>query len=154
LSVVSFQSLVKTKSGVFEESRRALSMRVKQGKNKVNKPHGSALPTTDSFEKPNSTGRATRLKSLADPWVSTLGAFCPSARSSRPLALVQSLANQCLDDGLPANVEIPGGALEFFQHGGAKIHVHALDRFSHLAGVGEKARNILSPVRHPGDGFG
>ena len=82
------------------------------------------------------------------------GAFCVGARGSRSLALVQPLANQGLDDRLPAHVEIFGGALELFQHGGRKIHVDALDGLSHFTKIGEKARNILAVVRHPSDGFG
>lgn len=68
------------------------------------------------------------------------------------MALVQPLANQGLDDRLPAHVEILGGALELFEHGGRKIHVDALDGLSHFAGIGEKARNILAAVRHASDG--
>ena len=70
------------------------------------------------------------------------------------MALVQSLAYHGLDDRLPADVEIFGGALELFQHRGRKIHVDALDGLSHFAGIAEKARNILALVRHPSDGFG
>ncbi|HUC55254.1 MAG TPA: hypothetical protein VMR90_14475 [Candidatus Cybelea sp.] len=40
------------------------------------------------------------------------------------------------------------------EHRSRKIHIHELDRFSHLAGVAEKARNTLALVRHPGNGFG
>jgi len=82
------------------------------------------------------------------------GAFCAGARGSRSLALIQPLANQGLDDRLPAHVEIFGGALELIQHGGRKIHVDALDGLSHFTKIGEKARNILAVVRHPSDGFG
>ena len=70
------------------------------------------------------------------------------------MALVESLAHQGLDDRLPADVEILGGALELFEHGGGKVHVHALDGFPHFAGIGEEARNILAVVRDASNGFG
>src|SRR5260370_9004939 len=125
---------------------QARKIRVKNRMVRACSPQAPLKNQTPKDAPPDSKDWPTR-------WVSRLGAFCPGAGSSRPLALVQSLANQCLDDRLPADIEIPGGALEFFQHGGAKIHVHTLDGFSHLAGVGEKARNVLAVIRHPSDGF-
>ena len=70
------------------------------------------------------------------------------------VTLVQSLADEGLDDRLPADVEFLGEAFQFFEHGSGEINIHALDRFHHAAGIGEEARNILAVVRHAGNGFG
>jgi len=77
-----------------------------------------------------------------------------SARRPGQVALVQSLADQGLDDRLPADVEFLGEAFQFFEHGGGEINIHTLDWLHHAAGIGEEARNILAVVRHAGDGFG
>src|SRR5260370_25024071 len=126
---------------------QARKIRVKNRMVRACSPQAPLKNQTPKDAPPDSKDWPTR-------WVSRLGAFCPGAGSSRPLALVQSLANQCLDDRLPADIQISGGAFEFFRHGGRKIHVRALDGFSHRDGVGEKARNILAIVGYPSDGFG
>jgi hypothetical protein len=60
------------------------------------------------------------------------------------VALVEGLADQGFDDGLAADVEFFGGVFQFFEHGRGEIDVDALDGLHHLAGVGEKARNVLA----------
>jgi hypothetical protein len=59
------------------------------------------------------------------------------------LALVQCLANQGLDDGLSADVEFFGGALQLLEHGRREIDVHALDGFHYAAGIGENRETSL-----------
>ena len=77
-----------------------------------------------------------------------------SARCPGHVTLVQSLADEGLDDRLPADVEFLGEAFQFFEHGSGEINIHALNWFHHAAGIGEEARHILAVVRHAGDGFG
>lgn len=77
-----------------------------------------------------------------------------SARRPGHVALVQPLADQGLDDRLPADVEFLSEAFEFFEHAGSEINVYTLDGFHHAAGIGEEARNVFAIVRHAGDGFG
>jgi hypothetical protein len=57
------------------------------------------------------------------------GAFRSWTRGSGHVVLVQSLADQGFDDGLPADVQFLRGALQFFEHGGSEIDIHALEGF-------------------------
>jgi hypothetical protein len=70
------------------------------------------------------------------------------------VVLIEGLADECLDDGLAADVQFQGGLIEFLQHGRGEVHVDALDRRHHPAPIREIARHVLAPVRHPGDGLG
>jgi hypothetical protein len=42
-------------------------------------------------------------------------------------ALIQALAEQGFDDGLPADVQFFGEAVQFVEHGRSEIHIDALD---------------------------
>ena len=65
---------------------------------------------------------------------------------------VEALPEQGLDDGLAADVEFLRGGVQLGQHGGGEVHIHALDRRHHLAGVGEKAEHVFSAVGEAGNG--
>lgn len=65
------------------------------------------------------------------------------AGSSGDLALVEGLANQSLDDGLPTDVQVLCGCIQLFEHGCREVHVDALNGFHHFAGVGKKRETSL-----------
>src|SRR5208282_4963249 len=69
-------------------------------------------------------------------------------------ALVEGLAEQSFDDGLTADVEFFGEAVEFVQHGGGEVDIDALDGLHAAAGVGEEPGDVLARIRQAGNGFG
>jgi hypothetical protein len=59
---------------------------------------------------------------------------------------VEGLPNRCLYDCLAAHVEILGGSIQFFEHGGRDVHIYTLNRLDHAAQALEKARDVLPLV--------
>jgi len=90
---------------------------------------------------------AGRVSSVSGPVSSSAGGPCD-------VALIQSLSNQGLDDRLAAHVQFFRGILQFFQHRSREVYIHALDGLPHLAGIGEKPRDILTAVRHSRNALG
>jgi hypothetical protein len=68
--------------------------------------------------------------------------------------LIESLPDQRFDDGLTAHIQVPSGFVQFLQHVGGKVDIHALNRLDHAAFTLEKARDILAPISHLSDLFG
>ena len=89
----------------------------------------------------------------SDEWLVASDEWGAMAGRAGEVALVEGLADEGFDDGLPADVELFGGVFQFFEHGGGEIDVDALDGLHHLAGVGEEARHVLAAVGHAGDSF-
>jgi hypothetical protein len=57
--------------------------------------------------------------------------------------LIESLPDERFDNGLAAYVKIPGRPIQFLQHGGREVHIHALNWLNHAARALEETRNIL-----------
>jgi len=68
---------------------------------------------------------------------------------SRQVALIESSADKRLDDSLPADIEIPSGVIQLFQHGCGHVHVHALDRLNHAALTPKEFGNVLPSIGQP-----
>lgn len=62
------------------------------------------------------------------------------------MSLIQRMSQQSLDDGLPADIQLPGFLIEFLQHWQRKVHVDTLNRRYLLALVREKAGDVPSFV--------
>jgi hypothetical protein len=60
--------------------------------------------------------------------------------------LIKSLSDQCLDYRLTAHVQVLSGLIQFFQHPGSDVHVHALNRLNHPALALEEPGNVLSLI--------
>jgi len=56
--------------------------------------------------------------------------------------LIQALPDQRLDDGLTADVELRGSAIQFFQHGSGEVHVDTLNRLNHTALTPEETGDV------------
>src|SRR5208283_2686908 len=80
----------------------------------------------------------------------------PPTRDSRSckIVLVECLTEHGLDHSLTADVQLVCPMVQFFQHVGREVHVHALNWAHHPPLVGEESRNVLAPLGHAGDGFG
>ncbi len=63
----------------------------------------------------------------------------PRAGFRRQVMVVQRLANQGLDHGLPAHVQFFCSSFQLFEHRRSEIDIHTLNRPHHPARVGEKA---------------
>ena len=62
------------------------------------------------------------------------------------VVLVESLPDQRLDDGLTAHVKVLSSLIQFLQHAGREIHIHALNRLHHTALTPEKTGNVLALI--------
>src|SRR5580704_19779171 len=75
------------------------------------------------------------------------------AYSSCQIVLVERLAYERLDHRLAADIQLLGGAVQFFQHARREVHIHSLDRAHHLAGIGEEPRHVFALVGQARDGY-
>jgi hypothetical protein len=57
--------------------------------------------------------------------------------------LIECLADQGLDHGLAADIEVLSGSIQFLQHAGSDVDVDALNRLNHSPFALEEARNVL-----------
>src|SRR5437867_4107096 len=62
------------------------------------------------------------------------------------VVLVESLTDQRLDDGLTAHVKVLSSLIQFLQHAGCEIHIHALNRLNHAALALEETGNVLALI--------
>ena len=60
------------------------------------------------------------------------------------MELIEALADERFDDGLAADVQLFGEAVQFMEHGGGEIDVDALDGLHAAAGIGEKPGDVLA----------
>src|SRR5450759_5304610 len=60
--------------------------------------------------------------------------------------LIESLPDQCLDDRLTAHIEVLSSLIQFLQHAGSDVYVHALNRLNHAALALEEMGNFLAAV--------
>ena len=74
-------------------------------------------------------------------------------RRSRQIVLIERLANQPLDHRLPADVQILGPLVQFFEHGSCEIHVDSLNWGHHPASIRKELRNIATLLGETRDGF-
>ncbi|MGH9675488.1 MAG: hypothetical protein ACRD36_00175, partial [Candidatus Acidiferrum sp.] len=77
--------------------------------------------------------------------------LCTGSPSSG--ALIEGLTEQGFDDGLAADIEFFGEAIEFVEHRGGEIYVNALDGLPAAAGISEEAADVLAGIGEAGDGF-
>jgi hypothetical protein len=75
------------------------------------------------------------------------------ADPSCQILLVERLAYECLDHHLAADIQLLGGAVQFFQHARRQVNIHPLDRTHHLPGIREEPGHICALVGKVGDGF-
>jgi hypothetical protein len=71
-------------------------------------------------------------------------------RALRQIMLIESLPDQRLYDGLAAHVEVPGRFIEFLQHAGRDVDVHALNRLNHAALALEKTGKVFALIGQAG----
>ena len=57
--------------------------------------------------------------------------------------LIKSLPDERLDHGLPADVEILSGPIQFFQHSRGLVYIDSLNRLNHPPLALKEARNVL-----------
>jgi hypothetical protein len=60
--------------------------------------------------------------------------------------LIEGLPDERLDYGLTAHVQVLRGLIQFLQHAGSDIHIHALNRLDHAALALEEMRNVLALI--------
>jgi len=60
--------------------------------------------------------------------------------------LIESLADQRLDDRLAAHIEVVSSPIQFLQHAGSDVDVNTLNRLNHAALALEEMRNVLALV--------
>jgi len=62
------------------------------------------------------------------------------------IVTIKALAEQGLDDSLPANVEFLRGGVKFVEHDGGEVDIDALNGRHYFSGIGEKTRDIFSTI--------
>ena len=67
--------------------------------------------------------------------------------SARQMLLIERMAQQRFDHGLPADIQVSGGLIEFLKHGLSKVHVDALNWVHFPVRIGEKAGDVLGGWR-------
>jgi hypothetical protein len=70
------------------------------------------------------------------------------------IVTIKALAEQGLDDGLPANVEFLRGGVKFVEHDGGEVDIDALNGRHHFSGIGEKTRDVFSTISEARNGLG
>src|SRR5208337_3519516 len=99
------------------------------------------VPDGKARSSASGSGRVAGLFSRSPPGPS--GALCD-------VMLVQRLPDERLDQGLPADIQISGGMVEFVQHGNGEIDIYTLNRSLdgrlHAARAGKKARDVPATV--------
>jgi len=69
------------------------------------------------------------------------------------IVTIKALAEQGLDDSLPANVEFLGGGVKFVEHDGGEVDIDALNGRHYFSGIGEKTRDIFSTIGEARNGI-